>query len=123
MKTTGVVNSKVIQTPYGRCDRATLEVLRNGFETQILLRIADELDGMGRELVDPNGLRADVLRLHAMAHSVINGAGMSIWKGTETLPELAADLETWLYDTEQSMRTMRLHISQLSALRAKDEGT
>lgn len=58
--------------------------------------MVDELDAMVVAVRDRDGLRESLLRLHAMARTVINGAGMSVAANRESLPELAGDLQPLL---------------------------
>lgn len=78
-------------TPYGMVDGATLGDLRQTYDTSGLLRMVDELDALVRDLRDEDGLRDMLLRLHGMAHTVINGAGMSVASDGDELPEVAFD--------------------------------
>lgn len=57
----------------------------------ILLRMVDDLDAMLAEARAEDGLRDMLLRLQGLAHTVINGAGMTVATGEESSPELAFD--------------------------------
>jgi hypothetical protein len=84
--------SSTVVTAYGRLDKVTLEEVQSTYDTSALLRAVDELDGILVAATDHDGLRDMLLRLHSMAHTVINGASMSVTTDRESLPELAADL-------------------------------
>jgi hypothetical protein len=43
--------------------------------------MVDQLDDMVDQLRSEDGLRDELLRLHGMAHTVINGAGISVPTG------------------------------------------
>lgn len=79
-----------VVTLYGDVDAAALESLRQGFDTATLLDLADRLAWMAQRL-DPGGVRDDLLRLHRMAHTVINGANASE-SSADDLWEVAACL-------------------------------
>uniref|UniRef100_UPI003F496893 Tn3 family transposase post-transcriptional regulator TnpC n=1 Tax=Cupriavidus yeoncheonensis TaxID=1462994 RepID=UPI003F496893 len=84
-------SNETVETAYGRLDRAALRQAQDTYDTTILLRMVDELDGLLADACAEDGLRDMLLRLHGMAHTVINGAGMTVTTGEETLPELASD--------------------------------
>lgn len=79
-----------IVTMYGEVRAAILERLENSFDTRQLLTAIEDLD---RCCMQWRGdLRSDLLRLHRMAHTVVNGSALTEPPGPETLPELAASL-------------------------------
>ncbi|WP_234819068.1 Tn3 family transposase post-transcriptional regulator TnpC [Cupriavidus metallidurans] len=80
-----------VETAYGRLDRAALLQAQHTYDTTILLCMVDDLDAMLAEARAEDGLRDMLLRLHGMAHTVINGAGMTVATGEQRLPELAFD--------------------------------
>lgn len=80
-----------VETAYGRLDRTALRDAQDTYDTTALLHMVDELDAMLAGARVEDGLRDMLLRLHGMAHTVINGAGMSVSTGEESLPELAFD--------------------------------
>ncbi|WP_245176331.1 Tn3 family transposase post-transcriptional regulator TnpC [Cupriavidus sp. AcVe19-6a] len=84
-------SDETVETAYGRLDRAALRQAQDTYDTTLLLRMVDELDAMLAEARAEDGLRDTLLRLHGMAHTVINGAGMTVATGEESLPELAFD--------------------------------
>jgi len=59
-----------IDTAVGRVDATALEELRENFGTHELLDLVDALDEWRARIGDPNGLRADLLRLHAVAQTL-----------------------------------------------------
>ncbi|MGA2842610.1 MAG: hypothetical protein ABSG18_21060 [Steroidobacteraceae bacterium] len=63
-----------IDTAVGRVDATALEELRENFGTHELLDLVDALDEWRARIGDPNGLRADLLRLHAVAHTLVKRA-------------------------------------------------
>ena len=51
-------------------------MLQETFDTTTILRAVDQLDVIRSRCCDPAGLRDDLLRLHGMAHTVINGGAL-----------------------------------------------
>lgn len=89
-----------VSTPYGTVDQAALENLRRTYATGQLLQLIDLLDAVRTRLAEPDGVRTDLLRLHAMAHTVVNGAALtaasdetSVW---EMADELATEFKDWI---------------------------
>lgn len=72
---------ETIDTAYGRVDSTNLQLIQDSYDTQALLSSIDELDDLIREVRGENGLRDMLLSLHAMAHTVVNGApyGRATW--------------------------------------------
>lgn len=103
-------------TPHGPCATAALEELRERFDTALLLRDVDTLDAAAANLMDPDALRADLLRLHAMAHTVLNGAAITLSRDKTTLVDQACDVEYQLDELLQKLRTIRDRVHQLTAL-------
>jgi hypothetical protein len=64
-------------TAVGRLDTTALEELQENFDTRELLELVDELHEWPGRIGDPDGLRADVLQLHAIAHTLVNGAPLT----------------------------------------------
>ena len=60
----------LIQTPYGVVRRGALQALQSSFDTTVLLKTVDDLDEFCVQWKQE--LRDDILRVHAMAHMVIN---------------------------------------------------
>jgi hypothetical protein len=101
--------SHSIDTAVGRVNAQRHEELRETFETHRLLELVDAIDEWRGRIGDPDGLRADLLRLHAMAHSLVNGAPLSIAAKDEAIWELADALESELMEIEEgAKRAMKL---------------
>ena len=64
-------------TAYGRLDKAALTRLQSTYDTSKLLRAVEQLDRIVGNARGQDGLRDVLLRLHGMAHVVVNGAGLS----------------------------------------------
>lgn len=97
-------------TAYGLMDSTALAELRNTFDTSMLLRMVDELAAAAE---GEDSLRQTVLRLHSMAHTVVNGAGMTVSTDCETLPELAESVVDEMRDT---IARLQMWVSQLEPL-------
>lgn len=96
-----------VQTAYGEIDREALQSLRGEYETRQLLDLIDHLDAVRHRFVSETMLRDDVLRLHRMAHSLLNGVPLtepggnpSIWETAQALSdELDALAELFCHAT------------------------
>lgn len=99
-------------TPYGILDSASLLEAEQSFDTRSLLRMVEELDRFTIPARQEGGLRDQLLRLHAMAHSIINGAGLSAPAG-ESLPDLASDL---LGEVQEAIDTLQRWVRPLETL-------
>jgi len=109
-----------VETPYGRLDRAALTRARESYDTAGLLRTVGELDEWIAAVHGEDGFADLLLRLHSMAHTVINGAPMDVVAGDETLPELAQDLIMDLEETIAKLQGWVKRIEPLEALAARD---
>lgn len=85
-------------TPYGEVDAAALDRLRENFDTSQLLQLVDRLDACLAELGGVVAVRDELLKLHAMALTLLEGAALTvptenacIWSEAESLQQ---DLET-----------------------------
>ena len=85
--------SGVVDTDVGPVNAKALEALEDTFDTERILELVDQLDALRGRICDPDGLRADLLRLHAMAHRLINGDALTIDADDQSIWELADDLE------------------------------
>ena len=99
-------------TPYGILDSASLLEAEQSFDTRSLLRMVEELDQFTIPARQDGGLRDQLLRLHAMAHSVINGAGLSAPAG-ESLPDLASDV---IGEVQEAIDTLQRWVQPLETL-------
>jgi len=75
---------------------------------------------MSGAAVDPDGLRADLLHLHAFAHTLINGAPLSIAAKDEAIWELAGQLESEFLDIAEGAKHAMSLLRPLTRL-APDE--
>ncbi|AOE89567.1 transposase (plasmid) [Ralstonia solanacearum] len=99
-----------IETPYGRVDADALQSLQQRYDTLAIQQAVDLLDTI-RAHCGPDGLRDDLLRLHGMAHSVINGASLVYSTDDLTLVEQAdciiEELEDWQLVLERMLFALR----------------
>ena len=112
--------SKVKRTPYGKVRTGALEQLEGSFDTQQLLNAVDQLDRL-RELVAAPDLRDDLLRLHGMAQTIINGAAMTVPAGGEAIWELAGSLSMELEEILEDLRETVDLLNRLADLAPDDE--
>ncbi len=87
-----------VSTPYGMVDKAALENLRDDYSTGQLLQLVDVIDAVRARMSDPDGVRADLLRLHAMAHTILHGAALTVAPNETAVWELADELATEFRD-------------------------
>lgn len=109
-----------IVTAYGRLDRAALLEAQNTYDTRTLLQAVDELDQIVSATVGEDGLRDMLLRLHGMAHTVVNGAGLTVATDQESLPELAFDAIAEMREVVSTLQRWIKHIEPLERLQARD---
>lgn len=110
--------SRLISTAYGNLDRDALEEVRGSFDTTTLLQSIDELNALIHELTDEDGLRDRLLRLHAMAHTIINGAPLAARVGPDSLPELAEEISSELLEMVEMLEGWVQRIAPLGQLAA-----
>lgn len=109
-----------IVTPYGRLDRAALLELENTYDTRVLLKAVEQLDQVLGAARAQDGLRDTLLRLHSMAHTVVNGAGMVANAKGDTLPELAFDTTSELRELVETLQRWIKQIEPLERLQPRD---
>ena len=92
---------RLCKTAFGSVNANALERLQESFETQGLLDAVDQVDHVA-ELVNDTSFRRDLLRLHSMAHTIINGAPKTA-SSKETIWELAGALALELEDVVEDL--------------------
>ena len=95
---------KEIPTPYGRVREKALEELQSSFDTRQLLAAVDQGDQLCAQWREE--LRDDLLTLHAMAHTVINGAPLTVPPGKESLAAMATSLSVAFSEAAQELRAL-----------------
>ncbi|MDE2226196.1 MAG: transposase [Burkholderiaceae bacterium] len=93
-----------------------LEQLRVTYDTTQLLGWVDRWDQTGTALFDPDALRADMLRLHAMAHAVINGGPLSVASSPAAMGELATEISMEAAQLIALLETVRRIVQPLEHL-------
>ena len=91
------MNKKDCETSYGTLNSKKLEELQQNFDTTKILAAVDTIDEIRYRICEPDGMRQDLLDLHSMAHTIINGdsavnvpRGTCIWEVAQAL-ELEID--------------------------------
>lgn len=102
-----------VLTIYGRLDAEALSKIRSNYDTSKLLRIVDDLDRVISTFGGQDGLRDMLLQLHGMAHTVINGAGISASTQEDTLPELASE---FIGEVEELISSLKAWVAQIEPL-------
>jgi hypothetical protein len=109
-----------IVTAHGRLDRAALTRAQTSYDTTALLSAVEELDKIVGRARGQDGLRDMLLRLHGMAHAVINGAGLSVPPSQESLPELAFDATAEILRAISTLQGWVKLIEPLESLQPRD---
>ncbi len=105
---------ELIRTPYGEVRAQSLAALQASFDTRQILEAVDDLDRFCTRW--KRELRAELLRLHGMAHTVINGAPLAIVPGEESLSERAFFIAEEFSDCQQSLRSIIVRLEQIAEL-------
>jgi hypothetical protein len=113
--------SDTTQTPYGCVGARGLSELQTGFDTTQLLDAVTHLDSLRAVVSDTDALRADFLRLHAMAHTVNKGGHLTASGEEETITELTANVQEQLGELQARLLAVFTAVAPLEAL-AVSEG-
>jgi hypothetical protein len=106
-------------TRYGPVDSAALERLRESFNTRTILDAVDKVDEIWCRIDD---LRDDLLKLHAMAHDLINDAGPDGPPPEYPIWELAEEISTAIWEWPGHLEAVRETVDQIVTLtRDSDE--
>ncbi|MDN4576550.1 transposase [Pandoraea cepalis] len=112
----------VKQTAYGAVDAVALLHLAENFDTGTILRAVDQLDALRARLCPPEGLRDDLLDLHGMAHTVFNGACLTVATTKAMLVDQTEDILEELEDNIKVLRAILADLQPLAALRPPGDG-
>jgi hypothetical protein len=107
-------------TPYGDVDAAALTRLRENFDTALLLELVERLAPIAQRFKAHGGLRDDMLRLHRMAHTVINGVSLSE-PISEDLWEVAAEIIDELQQTADACQEIVSALQPLANLQPRQD--
>ncbi|BAN51595.1 hypothetical protein PSOLE_35760 [Pseudomonas oleovorans subsp. oleovorans] len=108
-------------TPYGEVDAVALENLRDGFDTSQLLRLVDRLDACLLELGGTTAIRDELLRLHAMALTMVESIALTVPAESACIWAEAESLQTDLEALVSWARTAQLIIAPLINLAPQHE--
>lgn len=111
----------VTATPYGEVDAAALDALQSAYDTTRMLDAVGRLDEVRASLYDPEGLREDLLRLHRIAHTLVNGAGLTVGTQDEFFVDQVTDVIDQLDQYVADLLGIRDVLRPLETLRP--EGT
>jgi hypothetical protein len=114
-------NSNTVETEYGRVNRTQLEELQSRFDTTRLLQAVEVIDELRGRLCDPQKLRQELLHLHAMAHTVVNGAEMMVSSSEGPIWSKATDLEMEISDYADNLSVVADLIQALAMLAPDDD--
>jgi hypothetical protein len=107
----------VTVTPYGEVDAAALEALESGYDTTRMLDAVGTLDEVRTSLYDPEGLRDDLLRLHSIAHTLVNGAGLTVRAQDEPFVDQVSEVIQQIDQYVADLLAIRDVLQPLEALR------
>ncbi|KND57945.1 2-methylthioadenine synthetase [Candidatus Burkholderia verschuerenii] len=111
----------VTTTVFGDVDTAALTKFEQHYDTTTLLNGVDVLDRLRVRLHDPEGLRDDLLAIHGMAHTILNGASI-VTSGREgTFVEQVLDALDLIDDYLIELQRIRTVLEPLEALYPDDE--
>ncbi|PCE30241.1 Tn3 family transposase post-transcriptional regulator TnpC [Burkholderia ubonensis] len=107
-------------TCFGDVDTAALERLESSYDTTRLLAAVDIVDRIRVQLHDPEGLRDDLLEIHSMAHSVLNGALSVPSRREGPLPERVLDALDLIDQFVMELTQVRAILEPLETLHPDD---
>ncbi len=110
-------------TYFGDVDTAALERLESTYDTTRLLAAVDIVDRVRTQLHDPEGLRDDLLEIHRMAHSILNGASSIPSRREGSFPEQVLDALDVIDDFIAELTRARTFLEPLEALSPDDDGS
>jgi hypothetical protein len=108
--------SDTTRTAYGTVATKGLRELQASFDTTQLLEALERLDTLRAVVTDTERLRADLLRLHAMAHTVINGGPLTAIADQETITDLTADVQEQLGELQATLLDVSSAVAPLESL-------
>jgi hypothetical protein len=107
----------VSATPYGEMDATALEALESGYDTTRILDAVGTLDELRNGLYDPEGLRDDLLRLHSIAHTLVNGTGLTVGAQDQPFVDQVSDVIDQIDQYVAELLAIRDVLHPLEALR------
>lgn len=110
----------VSATAYGEVDAAALETLESNYDTTRILAAVGSLDLVRVSLHDPEGLRDDLLRLHGMAHAILNGANLTVLVQDEPFVDQVSEVIDQIEQFAAQLLAIRDVLQPLETLRPDD---
>jgi len=110
----------ITTTYFGDVDTAALARLESSYDTTRLLAAVDIVDRIRTQLHDPEGLRNDLLEIHSMAHSVLDGAPSVPSRHEGILPEQVQDALDLIDEFVMHLTRVRTILEPLEALHPDD---
>lgn len=109
-------------TPYGRVNGQVLDELYESFDTMRILEAVDIIDEIRNHICEPDQMRQDLLRLHGMAHTLINGADMTESPDPEKpIWELAEEIDMTMFEWAPKLEKVIDTLQQLLRLIPEEE--
>ena len=108
-------------TPYGEVDAVALERLRDRFDTSQLLRLVDQLDACLAEVGGITAMRDELLQLHSMALTLVEGVALTVPTENACIWEVAESVQLDLEALTSWIRNAQMAIAPLGDL-APDHG-
>ncbi|KUY56313.1 MULTISPECIES: Tn3 family transposase post-transcriptional regulator TnpC [unclassified Burkholderia] len=108
-------------TFFGGVDTAALARLESSYDTTRLLATVDIVDRIRTQLYDPEGLRDDLLEIHSMTHSVLNGASIAPSRRRGALPERVLEALDLIDEFVDELTRVRTILEPLDALQPDED--
>lgn len=109
-----------VHTAHGLISRSVLEELQVSFDTLALLRGVNAVDVLVRDLKSEEGVRDQLLQLHAMSSTVLYGAPLA-GPPNASLPDAAAELMERLREAREVIDMLSQIVAPLAKLSSVDE--
>lgn len=113
--------SKNTETYYGTVSTKKLEKLQQSFDTTDILAAIDTIDQIRYRICKPEGMRDELLKLHSMAHTLINGDWTCNAPNDTPIWVLAQDLEIEIADFADKLNEIAEIIGKLGELLPEEE--
>ncbi len=104
----------LVRTPHGLVRANALQILRSTFDTSELLEAVDGLDRLCGNWKQE--LRDELLRVHAMAHTVVNDAPLSCAPGGEGLGQAAVSIMEEFEECRDLLKSVVSLLSKIATL-------
>jgi hypothetical protein len=115
------MNEKNCDPSYGTLNSKKLEELQQNFDTTKILAAVDTIDEIRYRICEPDGMRQDLLDLHAMAHTIINGdSTLNVPRGT-CIWEVAQELELEIDEFATKLSEIANLLAKLGELVPNDD--